>query len=308
MPQPASIPVKVPLATQPLGTLASLRAARENIVSIIPEQATTHPIVSGRTGKRWHMVTEPGAIRHILLEKLDNYPKSVVTKTLLKPAIGDSLFIAEGAHWRWQRRTAAPVFSQRNVMTLAPIMTAAAERAVARIAVTPHRVVNLFDEMVTTTFEVIADVTFSEDGGFDRDAVHHAIDDYIEKTGKLSLLDMLGVPRPGRMMSTRAMEQMRAEADRAIDARGPADVPDLLDLLALREDPQSGRRMTTAELRDNLLTFIVAGHETTALTLAWSLYLCAFDLDERRPARTWQACPTYARSSMKLCASILRRP
>ena len=96
----ARAPVRVPLVTEPLGILGSLRAARENVLSIIPEIATRQPMVSGRTGKRWHMVMDPGAIRRILLEELDNYPKSQVTKNLLRPAIGESLFIAEGAHWR----------------------------------------------------------------------------------------------------------------------------------------------------------------------------------------------------------------
>ena len=53
--------------------------------------------------------------------------------------------------------------------------------------------------------------------------------------------------------------------------------PDLLDLLRSGVDPETGRSMNASELRDNLLTFIVAGHETTALTLSWALYLCAFD-------------------------------
>ena len=132
-------PVKVALVNEPMGILASLNAARRNVLSIIPEIATRQPMVSGRTGKRWHMVMDPGALREMLLERLDNYPKSIVTKNLLKPAIGDSLFIAEGAHWRWQRRTAAPVFSHRNVMNLAPIMTAAAERSAERIAAAGNR-------------------------------------------------------------------------------------------------------------------------------------------------------------------------
>ncbi|MGA1614447.1 MAG: cytochrome P450, partial [Lutimaribacter sp.] len=58
-----------------------------------------------------------------------------------------------------------------------------------------------------------------------------------------------------------------------------------LDLLLSAEDPKTGRRMTTEEIRDNLLTFIVAGHETTALTLAWSFYLCAFAPDVQDRAR-----------------------
>lgn len=287
-----ALPVRVPLVTEPWGILKSLQMARKNVLSIIPEIATRQPMVSGKTGKRWHMVMDPDAIREMLLDRLDQYPKSEVTKNLLKPAIGDSLFIAEGADWRWQRRTAAPVFSHRNVTALAPIMSAAAERAAARIADAGPRAVNLLDEMVTTTFDVIADVTFSGGDAFDRDAVHRAIDDYISEAGKISLFDILGapdwVPRPGRMMSGKALKEMKTVADEAIDDRAARDtsaVPDLLDLLLAGEDPKTGRTMTTAELRDNLLTFIVAGHETTALTLAWSMYLVAFDQDVQDLAR-----------------------
>ncbi|MCM2562720.1 cytochrome P450 [Lutimaribacter sp. EGI FJ00015] len=281
---PDTLPVHVPLVREPWGILKSLNAARQNVLSIIPEIATRQPMVSGKTGKRWHMVMDPDAIKHILLEALDDYPKSDVTKNLLRPAIGESLFIAEGAHWRWQRRAAAPVFSHRNVMNLAPIMTHAAEAASARVAAAGPRAVNMAEEMVRATFDVISDVTFSGDGGFDRDAVHGAIDAYIAEAGKISLFDILGfpdwVPRPGRMVSGAALREMKKVADDAIDARrdGSGDgVPDLLDLLLEGEDPKTKRRMDTGELRDNLLTFIVAGHETTALTLAWSLYLCAFD-------------------------------
>ncbi|MBM2292672.1 cytochrome P450 [Sulfitobacter pseudonitzschiae] len=286
------LPVRVPLVTEPWGLLKSLQEARRNVLSIIPEIATTQPMVSGKTGKRWHMVMDPTAIREILLDRLDQYPKSLVTKNLLKPAIGESLFIAEGAHWRWQRRTAAPVFSHRNVSALAPIMSDAADRACKRIAAAGPRAVNLLDEMVTTTFDVIADVTFSGGDTFDRDAVHGAIDDYIAEAGKISLFDILGfpdwVPRPGRVMSGKALKEMKSVADQAIEARaerGTSAVPDLLDLLLAGEDPKSGRTMSTAELRDNLLTFIVAGHETTALTLAWSMYLVAFDQDVQDRAR-----------------------
>jgi cytochrome P450 len=150
----------------------------------------------------------------------------------------------------------------------------------------------MLDEMVTTTFDVIGDVTFSGGGTFDRDAVHGAIDDYIAEAGKISLFDVLGfpdwVPRPGRIMSGQALKEMKALADGAIEARaqrGNEGVPDLLDLLLEGEDPKTKRRMTTAELRDNLLTFIVAGHETTALTLAWAMYLMGFDPETQDKAR-----------------------
>ena len=171
---------------------------------------------------------------------------------------------------------------------LAPVMTAAAEHALTRLtaATAPGAApVNVLDETVAATFEVIANVTLSGGAGIDRADVHTTLDAYIAQTAKVSLLDMLNlpgwIPRPGRMTSRSILRRMRRSTDLAIDARaargkgqGP---PDLLDLLLDAHDPETDRSMTREELRDNLLTFIVAGHETTALTLAWALYLCAFD-------------------------------
>lgn len=288
----APLPVRVALVTEPWGILRSLRAARRNVLEILPEIATRQPMVSGKTGKRWHMVMDPGALRRILKERLDDYPKSDVTKNILRPAIGDSLFVAEGAHWHWQRRVAAPVFSLRNIQNLAPIMAAAAERSAERIAQHTGRGADMYQEMVTATFEVISDVTFSGDDGFDRAAMHRAIDAYIDQVARVSLMDVVGVPtwvpRPARLLSSGSLKQMKRVADKVIEGRHDrkaARVPDLLDLLLQGEDPETRRRMTTAELRDNLLTFIVAGHETTALTLSWALYLCAFDQEVQEKAR-----------------------
>jgi cytochrome P450 len=274
----------VKLVTEKWGILQSLRAAQRNVLELIPEIALHQPIVSGKMGKPWHMLMDPEGLRHVLLEAVEDYPKSDVTKNILRPAIGESLFVAEGAHWRWQRRAAAPVFSHRNVTALAPIMSAAAQRAVDRIGAHKGKAADMYDEMVTSTFEVISDVTFSGDENFDRAAVHRAVDNYIDQTAKVSLFDILGiptwVPRVSRMGSTQAMRDMKTMSDKVIDNRrdkGPGDIPDLLDLLLAGEDPKTKRMMNTAELRDNLLTFIVAGHETTALTLGWALYLVAFD-------------------------------
>ena len=160
-PTEPEMPVRVPLVTEVWGIWKSFQVARRNVLEIIPDLATRQPIVSGRTGKRWHMVMDPEANRRILRDAVGNYPKSDVTKLILSPAIGDSLFIAEGQHWHWQRRAAAPAFSLRNVQALAPVMTAAAERAAARIGQGVGRAVDCFDEMVRATFEVIADVTIS---------------------------------------------------------------------------------------------------------------------------------------------------
>jgi len=292
MDQTVTHPPSVKLVTEKLSILQSLKAAQRNILEIIPEIALHQPIVSGKLGKRWHMVMDPTALKRVLLDRVDDYPKSDVTKNILRPAIGNSLFVADGAHWRWQRRAAAPVFSHRNIANLAPIMNAVAEQTCARLTGYDGKAVDMYAEMIVSTFEVISDVTFSGDEGFDRDAIHRAIDGYIAQTAKVSLLDVLGVPtwvpRPGRMLSSTGTKQMRVMADKVIERRPPkaeGEVPDLLDLLAAGQDPKTERKMNTAELRDNLLTFIVAGHETTALTLAWGLYLCAFDTDVQDRAR-----------------------
>ncbi|MFZ5750743.1 MAG: cytochrome P450 [Pseudomonadota bacterium] len=289
---PAPLPARVTLATRPMGMLQSLATAQRNLLELIPEIAVRQPMVSGRTGKRWHMVMDPAALRHILRDALDDYPKSDVTKLILGPAIGQSLFVAEGAHWRWQRRAAAPAFSARHVQALAPVMTAAAQRASDRLSRVTGRASDLYAEMVAATFEVISNVTVSGGDGFDRAAVHRAIEDYIATTARVSILDIVGapawVPRPSRLVSGPAMRMMKRLADEAIRARRDRPdraVPDLLDLLLAAEDPQTGRRMDPDELRDNLLTFIVAGHETTALSLAWSLYLLAGDPPVQEAAR-----------------------
>ncbi|MEO5620523.1 MAG: cytochrome P450 [Cypionkella sp.] len=292
MPSPAELPVRVPLGTKPLGIFGSLRAGQRNVLELIPEIATHAPILSGSTGKRWHMVMDPEALKRILRDRVDDYPKSMVTKLILGPAIGESLFVAEGEHWKWQRRAASPVFTHRNVAALAPVMSHAAERSAARIAAQVGRGADVFAEMVTATFEVISDVTFSDGAGFDRETVHRAIETYISQTAKVSLLDILGappwVPRLHRLIGSTGISEMKQVADRAIEARraeGAKPVPDLLDLLLRAQDPATARQMNTAELRDNLLTFIVAGHETTALTLAWALYLSAFDPAVQEAAR-----------------------
>ncbi len=217
----ADVPAKVPLGNTPLGIWGSFRAGQRNVLELIPEIATRAPILSGTTGKRWHMLMDPDGLKQVLRDKVEDYPKSMVTKLILGSAIGNSMFVAEGAEWLWQRRTAAPVFSHRNIAALAPVMTAAAERAAARFAAAADspanrgHAIDAFDEMVTATFEVISDVTLSGGEGFDRSAVHKAIEDFIGQSAKISVLDIMGapawVPRPGRMFAASTMRQMKQD-------------------------------------------------------------------------------------------------
>lgn len=240
---------------------------------------------------RWHMITEPHAVRRVLQTRIEDYPKSEVTRSVLRPAIGESMLIAEGEDWRRQRRMAAPAFQPRHVRGLAPIMGRAAETAACRISKANGRAVDMLAEMMGAAFDVIADATFSGDPGMDRGAVHRAIEAYGAAAGKLSFLDVLGapdwVPRPARMRTGPEMGTMKALADEALDlraSRGKGTTNDLLDLLLEAEGPD-GAGLSREDIRDNLLAFIVAGHETTALTLAWAFYLLGFDTGWQDRAR-----------------------
>ena len=286
------IPVKAQLATRPLGIMRLVRNARRNVLEIIPELATRQPMVSGRTFKRWHMVMDPPGLRRILRDRSEDYPKAEVAKNIVRPAIGDSLFVAEGHHWLRQRRAAASVFTSRSIRGLAPVMSAASRRLIERISLAAPTVLDMCEEVTTATFEVISNVTFADGVGMDRKMVHRAINAYLAGAARASILDIIGappwIPRLRSVLTDSAVRDMQRIAENVIEARRTSGQPELEDLhsmLAKRVDEESGQSMSADELRDNLLTFIVAGHETTALALSWSLYLLAFDQEVQTQAR-----------------------
>jgi cytochrome P450 len=289
-PSQKSLPPTVAPPRRPLSVFETIRAARRNVLEIIPALSYRQPIVSGRFGTaRWHMVQDPGALRRIFLDNVDNYPKSEIMLRMLRPAVGDSLFTSDGESWRWQRRAVAPVFAQRNVAALAPVMTATAERAAQRLSQCGGNG-EMTSEMLSATFDVICEVALSGRNHFDAGVYGEAITRYFETVGKASVLDFLRVPdwmpRPGAVLGRNAVRTMHAMVSAAIEARrrtakGGAD--DLLDHMLRAEDPDTGRRMTPTDLLHNMQFFIVAGHETTALALSWSLLLLAWypEIQER---------------------------
>lgn len=276
------VPPTIEPPDRELGVLASLRAVRRNVLSALPDISYTQPIVTGRTGPgRWHMVQGAAGLRRVFLDNAENYPKSEVMIRMLRSAVGESLFTSEGAAWRWQRRAIAPVFSARNVTALAPMMTGTAERAASRIAAREGPV-ELVREMLSATFDVICEVALSGREHFDAEAYGAAITRYFVTVGRASLLDFLDaphwVPRPGEILGRGAVRTMHRMVARAIEARrreGTGRADDLLDHMLKAEDPETGRRMDETDLLHNMQFFIVAGHETTALALAWALFLLA---------------------------------
>jgi cytochrome P450 len=288
------MPATVAAPPKPLGFWRSYRAARRNVLEMIPEPAYREPIVAGGRRAGWIMVMDPPWLEHVLRVREVSYPRSAATIRILKPREGDSLFTADRATWRWQRRAMAPIFQSRNLRGLAPAMTGAAEATTARIdaAAAAAGTVDVYPEMVAATCDVICDAALSNREVLGRDAITAGVTSYINNIARVSLLDMLGaprwIPRPGRLRAARGPD-LGLLVDRAIETRrrsGSSRPPDLLDALIAARDPETGRAMDAIELRNNLLAFVLAGHETTALALTWSLYLLAFDQDVQVRART----------------------
>ena len=276
----AFIPAAAPVHRRRLSRLEIALAARRNVLEIIPAISYRQPIVTGETLRRWHMLADPAGYKRVMLDNLSNYPKSEIMRRMLRPAIGESLFNADGPEWKWQRQAVAPVFTHRNVVALAPAMSATAARAVERLPRIGRA--ELVSEMLTATFEVICDVALSGREHFDAHAFGDAITRYFRTAGRTSLLDFLGVPdwfpRPGELIAGAAVRTMHAMVAEAIAARRrevPSPADDLLDHMLSAEDPETGRRMTPENLVHNMQFFIVAGHETTALAISWALYLLA---------------------------------
>ena len=279
-------PPKSPLLTKPLALKQLVKIARRNLLEIFPEMTLRQKIVSGRLiRKKWHLIMSKEANQRILSGNIANYPKSFVMRNLLRPSIGDGLILAEGASWRWQRRTAAPVFSPRNLKALTPLMSLAATRSIERLKASNGKI-EMFDEMLKATFEVIVAVCFSPKDEYLKRDIHAAIDKYVKMNTVFSMYDMMGLPswfpRPNGRYRKKTIQNMKRLADEVIKERqNTHSTPpyDFLDLLLQSEDPKSARKMTAKDIRDNLLTFIVAGHVTTTITLAWAFYLLAFDED-----------------------------
>src|SRR6202012_456039 len=238
-------PVGAPIHRRRLSRLETALVARRNVLEIIPALSYRQPIVSGEMLLRWHMLADPAGLKRVMLDNLPNYPKSEIMRRMLRPAIGDSLFNAEGAEWKWQSQAVAPVFTHRNVTALVPAMSATAARAMARLPARGRA--ELVAEMLTATFDVICDVALSGREHFDAHAFGDAITRYFQTAGRTSLLDFLGVPewfpRPGELIAGAAVRTMHGmvaqaiEARRAetgLNARGPAD--DLLDHMLAAQD------------------------------------------------------------------------
>jgi cytochrome P450 len=259
-----------------------LRFVRNPLASL-PQPVYEEPIVvhdNGRSVVAW--VTDPALVEKILLQASTQFPKTPLEKKVFANTLGDGILTSEGASWRWQRRTAAPLFRPADLEGLVPAMTAAAEDQLARWRASPAGSVQAVDsDMTAATFRVISATMFAGSADAEAAAILRASDKALATISWDIAAAMMNVPGwlwyPGKFARRRAGERLRS-AVAAILARrrqGGLEGEDLLARLARATDPETGAPMSEKQLVDNLVTFLAAGHETTAKALTWTLYLIA---------------------------------
>jgi cytochrome P450 len=278
-------PPAPPPLDRSLDLIDFLKLLRANPLETWADEHFEQLIVSGEGALgRITVISDPAAIRHVLVDNAANYRKDDLQLRVLAPGLGRGLLTADGDEWRLQRRTLAPLFSPRTVASFLPDMNTAAERLVRRWRRNrPGRVVDLSLEMTRVTLDVLERTIFTNGPARDPDALGRAITRYFEAIGPIDPLDLFGMPdwlpRIGRVKARPAIrffEEVVGEltdARRALMASGKPAPRDLLTLLLEAADPETGRGLSDLEVRANIVTFIGAGHETTANALSWSMYL-----------------------------------
>ncbi|TVR10028.1 MAG: cytochrome P450 [Salinarimonadaceae bacterium] len=279
-------PPAPPPRASPPDLFGFLSAARANPLTTWTRAHYEKPIVYGKgVMGRVLVVNDPAAIRHVLLDNAANYRKDDLQRRVLAPGLGEGLLTAEGEQWRLLRRTLAPLFNARNVTGFAPIMDEAARRLVARLLRREGRVRDAALEMTRVTLDVLERTIFTHGLDRDPDALSRAITRFFEAVGPIDPLDVLGLPdflpRIGRIRARPAMRffeevvnELVGRRKALIEAGGNAP-RDLLTLLLEARDPETGEPLDELSVRANIVTFIGAGHETTANALTWTLYLLA---------------------------------
>ncbi len=269
-----------------LGPLALYRALRTNSVAAWRAEAYEEPYIADRNMLGGYvLLNDPDLIRRVLIDNAANYPKDDLQLEKLTPAVGRGLLTADGEAWRLQRRTVAPLFQPAGVAGyLAPMAASVAEMLErwdghARSGA----VIDVAREMTALTYDIISRTVFSHEIETPAEVMGEAITTYFDALGRIDLWDVLPLPRwlprPAFIKARPAQKIFREEVRRMLDRRrariaaGQAVPSDLVARLIEARDPETGEPLSDAVIHDNLVTFIGAGHETTANALSWTLFL-----------------------------------
>jgi unspecific monooxygenase len=285
-----TLPPRPPIPTRLRTQLEAFLVLRRNPLELWGELAYERDILPGRfLGREQLMLNAPEAIRHVLVTNADNYRRNPATGRVLQPVLGQGLFLAEGEAWRHQRRTIAPALAPRTMPILAHHVVAATAAKEAELDHLTHRPVELLPHLQHLALAIAGQSMFSlEMSGFAAE-LRDLLLTYGRRYAQPGILDLM-LPENMSSLTDRRRAGFRTEwlafLDRLIAVRremAPAeDRPrDLFDLLSAARDPETGAGFDHAQLRDEVSTMILAGHETTAVTLFWSLYLAALYPDQQ---------------------------
>ena len=272
-------PIPTRQRTQPEAFLV----LRRNLLELWGEAAYEDEVLPGRfLGRAQLMLNDPDGIRHVLVANAANYRRNLGTHRILQPLLGGGLFLAEGEPWRHQRRTIAPAMAPRTMPILARHVVAATERAEDALAAGP-RVVELLPRLQHLALRIAAQSMVSLEADSFAEPMRALLLRYGMRHAQPGLLDLMlpaSMQTPADRDRARFREEWTRLIDGIIDGREahPADPDqprDLFDLLAGARDPDTGLGFDRAQLRDEIATMIIAGHETTAVTLFWACFCAA---------------------------------
>jgi cytochrome P450 len=271
----APMPPRAPL----LGHARAL--ARDPLRTLLRWMEDYGPVVRFRVGSRdAHVVFGPEGIRRVLSDPAGIYGKDTHGYRALRLFLGDGLLTSEGDRWVRHRRILQPAFHQKAVARQIRTMDAVAARWAERLGSTgePVRV----DEIaMRTTLEVVTRTLFGTDLGASAADVADAITDLqVAANRRITAAVTLpfSAPTPEHLRIRRARRRLRRllarlVAERRRAASGACEEPDVIDLLLAARDGETGAPLPPDAILDELVTLLIAGHESTANALTWALTL-----------------------------------
>jgi cytochrome P450 len=276
------VPPRPAPAPSDLGWLQTFAIVRTNSLRLWPQEAYENDVlVQSFLGRRRFLFNTPDAIHHVLVDNTAAYTRTPATFRILRPIIGNGLLLSEGEEWRHQRRTIAPTMTPRIVPMLARHVATSTSATLARL----HAMrgpVDMLAAMQLLALEIAARSMFSLEMAEHGAALRAMTAQYAKRLARPYFLDVMlpvSIPTWHDMARRRFRTEWLKLMDAIIESRrvSPAvDGPrDLFDVLLAARDPETGAAFSREQLRDQIATLIVAGHETTALTLFWALYLLA---------------------------------
>jgi cytochrome P450 len=224
------------------------------------------------------LLSDPADVKHVLQDNARNYHKSPLYDRL-RDSLGNGLLTSEDSFWLRQRRLAQPAFHRQRLIAMADVMVACTEQMLERWEHTASSgaPIDVVAEMMSVTQAIIVRTMFSTDLGATAEVVNRTwpiINRRIGETFWSSKLETK-LPLPANRRFQRALRELDAVVYRIIAERRASrrEEADLLSMLLSARDEESGAVMTDRQLRDEVMTMLLAGHETTSLALSWTYYL-----------------------------------